>query len=330
MRYIQIAGIMKSGTSLTSALFDHHPDIVNVPGQSSNTGADFLALSNPDVSLENKIPILESKIKQIVKPKEEALARFNTLVSELHNDFAALHYCLLQVHCETMCPEKWGRARVWLDKSPFSHVYADEIFNIYSSAKFIHVIRDPRDNFSSAAARLFRNKESFIEMQGLLWRYFIWHRNSLTWAMRNQRKYGESRYHILRYEDLVTEPTSTMACLADFAGIEMCDILCDPTRNGKPYAGNNKEGVLFSGVDPFNVGRWRERIPKFYAMVMENQPAEHLQHFGYRQEFSAVPRTTAGAINRALVIMMPDSMRRRHSRTANRIYDQRLFDPVAV
>lgn len=327
--YVQIGGNMKSGTSLLAALFDDHPDILTFPGQTSLTGRDYPFFSDPNVALAEKLQGLRAKIEQNkrIASIPRSLERLDELSAGMGNDFLSLHHGLLQASCEPADPEKWRRARFWLDKSPFSHVYADELFELFPSMKFIHIIREPKDNFASAGARLFLQHAARVDKEALLWRYLIWTSNSLAYAARNVDRHGEVRYRVVRYEDLVMDPEATMQGLADFIGIEMRPELCNPTRAGRQYRGNNKEGVRFDGVDPGNVGRWRERVPDYYSKVMETQPLEPLQRFGYEPVFTPRARMLAGAAHRTAVRFIPRRVLTRHSRTAGDkiVYDRCLF-----
>ena len=63
--YVQIAGNMKSGTSLLSSLLDNHPDIACYPGQTSATGYLYPILRDPKLSMASKLDaIREERFKK--------------------------------------------------------------------------------------------------------------------------------------------------------------------------------------------------------------------------------------------------------------------------
>lgn len=332
LNYLQIGGNMKAGTSLLSALFEGHPNVACYAGGQTNfTGWFYPLLSDPGVPLERKVELIRERLDHVGRAtpeqKERMFASLQAKSATLSDDFLSLHYCLLETSSEVVYGDDWPQASVWLDKSPHSHVFADELFEVFPSARFIHVVREPKDNFSSAAVRLLNKGVARIYIEALLWRHAKWTSGSMQYAIRNQQKYGASRYFVLRYEDLVSDLESSMERLAAFAGIEMHECLLRPTRVGQLYKGNNKEGKKFDGVSASSIGGWKTRIPGYCAKVMENQPVEALRHFGYEQVFPSHQRMLAATTHRMITAFMPDPLLRSHSDTYTKPrYHPRLFE----
>ena len=317
-RYVQIAGNHKSGTSLLSSLLDHHPDIACYPGQSSFTGYLYPFLSDPGVSLQKKFALVhDERFKKETDgyiPLEacnffEVEQRFQTLAQENPNHFAALHFALLQAFYDVFDPSRMESSRVWLDKSPLSHLFADEIFAAFPLAKYIHLLRDPKDNFASVGGSFLKENHSRVKSEALLWRYRIWSAQSFYFAHRNQQKFGKDRYMIMRFQDLCTAPLQIMPEIAAFIGVPELPMLYQPTRAGYFYPGNNKEGTVFTGISADNVGRWMERIPPYYAQVMESQPAEYLRAFDFQPHFSEYQRAKALRTHRLITALTPRATR---------------------
>ena len=314
--YVQIAGNHKSGTSLLSSLLDDHPDIACYPGQTSATGFLYPVLCNPEVSMGNKLAaIKDERFKKDTDgyiPIEvcnffDVEARLKELSKEIDNTFPDIHFALLQAFYDVFNPERLQCSRIWLDKSPLSHLFADEIFRAIPSTKFIHVLRDPKDNFASVGGSFLTRVRSRIKREALLWRYRIWSAQSFYYAERNREKFGAERYMVVRFRDLCLEPGRVMAEIADFVGIPKMDILFKPTRAGYFYPGNNKEGTVFTGISAKNVSRWKERIPPYYAQVMEHQPSKYLQNFDYQQYFSEDEHASAYRTHRLITTFIPRS-----------------------
>ena len=314
--YVQIAGNHKSGTSLLSSLLDGHPDIACYPGQTSATGFLYPVLRDPKISMAAKLDCI--KIERFKKESDgyipvedcdffEVEARLKILSDEIDNNFADIHFALLQAFYDVFKPERLQNSHIWLDKSPLSHLFADEIFNALPSTKFIHILRDPKDNFASVGGSFLKRVRSRVKREALLWRYRIWSAQSFYYGKRNQEKFGEDRYMVVRFRDLCLEPERLITEIAAFIGIPVSDILFRPTRAGYFYPGNNKDGEVFTGISADNVSRWKERIPRYYSQVMESQPSEYLQDFGYQQYFSDNERAKAFRTHRLITTLIPRS-----------------------
>lgn len=317
LRYIQIGGSHKTGTSLLSALFDGHPDVACFAGETSMAGFLYPYLTDPKMSRKEKInkiierrcnsqsdgyvPVSSCDFFQVGR-------NLKHLMADLDDSFANLNAALLQAFYEELNLEHLKNAKVWLDKSPLSHIFADELFEIYPNMKFVHLLRDPKDNFASAGGSFLKRIRSVVKRETLLWRFWVWSVQSFYYAKRNLEKYGQDRYKVLRFRDLCLKPREIMPELADFIGIPEMGILYQPSRAGYFYPGNNKDGLTFDGIYAGNIGRWNDRIPSYYAQVMEAQPTDLLTYFGYRQHFEEKERERALRKHRIITTFIPRPM----------------------
>jgi hypothetical protein len=239
------------------------------------------------------------------------------LMTDLDDSFANLNAALLQAFYEEFNPKHLKNAKVWVDKSPLSHIFADELFRMYPNMKFIHLLRDPKDNFASVGSSFLERINSRVKREALLWRYRIWSAQSFYYAKRNLEKYGQDRYKVLRFRDLCLKPREVISELADFIDIPEMDILYRPSRAGYFYPGNNKDGLTFEGIFTGNIDRWHERIPNYYARVMEAQSSVSLETFGYEQHFSERERFQALSVHRFITMLIPLSVRVQNYHTAH-------------
>ena len=298
--YVQIGGAGKSGTSLLSSLLDSHPRIAGYPGETSNTGNFFPLLTDPDTDKE-------TKVKRIVKrcygaagiyiPYHEVGDRYVELCQGAGDDFWELHYLFTKAFYDITGPEHFRNADLWLDKSPVSHMFAREIFEALPNTRFVHILRDPKDNYASIGGKLLRDRTR-KDAERVLWHFRIFSAQSFYYAQKNLAQFGPERYLIMRFEDVCTKPQEEVGRLCDFLGLDMDENVLKPTRAGNPYAGNNRDGLQFDGIYAGNVGRWSERIPDYFAQVMEAQPEEGMAAFGYQPHFSPWQRRLALARHR--------------------------------
>lgn len=106
--------------------------------------------------------------------------------------------------------------KTWAEKTPGNITQLDRIFTRWPYAKFIHIIRDPRDVLASL--RQNRKRDSVSEFSSL-WAQFLG--NAEEWK-RKQGKYADKFFEI-RYEKLVLTPQEIMEQIFLFLGIEWED-----------------------------------------------------------------------------------------------------------
>ena len=200
---IFIGGMYKSGTSLLRAMLGLHPDVFsgletywfdliwnNLESQKTrdrlNWIKDFYSTDDDVFRL-----IIESS-----NSSESFLDQFMTYHATLH-----------------------GKTR-WLEKTPGNICYSERIFSHWPDAKIIHIIRDPRDIFSSLKiAKKWDTIEDFFDR----WAY-IFHE---TKKIHNSYKYNSSSYKEIRYEDLILKTKSTLTDICDYIEVDFKDSLSE-------------------------------------------------------------------------------------------------------
>jgi hypothetical protein len=319
--YVQIAGNPKSGTSLLSALIDNHPDVASFPSETSLTGLFHPILSDPKVSKDKKVD--EIIAKRCLKETDGFVPvsacnlinvgnRLRSIVDGLDNTFSEIHFALLRAFYDEFDPQRLATSRIWVDKSPLSHLFADDVFNTFKNVKFIHILREPKNNFSSVGSAILKRGSKRTAIEAVLWRYRLWSAQSFYYARRNQLKYGAERYMVIRFEDLVSNPSEIIPELAEFIGIAETETLYQPTRAGYEYSGNNKNGLRFQSISSVNVDRWKLRIPPYFGRVMEAQPLGNLKSFDYHPYFRLKEIKRALIVHRLITLIIPRSTLLRH------------------
>ena len=169
-----------------------------------------------------------------------------------------------------------------MEKTTSTEMYALEIAQWFPRAKFIHLLRDPRDNYASLKSgwkdryQDWENThrsllQSMIDRGGL----------GMRLAKINQNALGEDFYKIIRFEDLVSDPELNISELLKFIGIEHDSTLHQPTVNGVPWSGNNFEGLRFNGLSGANVGKWSSRIEPWEVSTIEGYLGGIMETFDY-------------------------------------------------
>lgn len=269
-----IVGTPKSGTTLLWSLFDSHPAVLlfyeskayRFRPQPVGRGALIHAIDLFMHALYADIhPLLERD--RFLAQLERHLAR---APEAIHRSILA---ALVDTVTDAMGADRSCHLTHMVDKTPAHFACIDAIARDFPRAKFIHVLRDPRDNYLALKRRMF-DSESGVAGDG---RYhpilFIKNRllASLEAAYTNVRRFGD-RYRILYYEDLISDPNHLVPELARWLGIRWDPALLAPTRHGTPWGGNSYAPDLKGQLRPFDrrpIGRWRRELSGREVRLLE-------------------------------------------------------------
>ena len=288
-----ICGHPKSGTSLLLTLLDSHPQLVVYPEESH-----FFRRFNKQTSnlrIEEKKKLAQELILHIFTwnlddppPSQSGFPdrdyssvdcdRVREVFSDLLFDLKHEHHHILSsaVMAYGEVSHQLGLNTLrWVEKTPYNEDFPEEIFSWWTDAKCIHIVRDPRDNFSS-----YRKKQP--DWSSISFAY-SW-RQSIQRGWKNQQRYGDRRYLLIRYEDLVEEPEHTIGVIIKFLGIEDDPILRRPTRNGKPWGGNSMFGERFEGVSRNPIGRYKSQLNQDTIANLEASLFPEMDRLGYGLE----------------------------------------------
>jgi Sulfotransferase family len=306
-----IGGHRKTGTTLLLALLDGHEELGVFPADSGFFYAFYPMYESEEFSQNDRIRrIKDFPFKNIRHEYESRVTGgqragfpfaamesvFDSMIEASAGNTKDYLQAMVGAYVQTS-PLCQGRLKAWVEKTTSTEIYANVVFDWFPKARFIHVVRDPRDNFGSLksgwAAR-YQHQTDSIEwlLLSLLDRGHL----GMEMARVNQSIYGEDRYMILRFEDLTQDPRKSMESVCSHLDIGFQDSLMVPSFFGQPWRGNNFDGLKFTGVSSENTGRWRERISTWEAQVIEFHFRSLMEEFDYPLEF-----TLAEAANSARV-----------------------------
>lgn len=168
-----------------------------------------------------------------------------------------------------------------------------ELRKALPDTRFLHLMRDPRDNYAAIKAGVAQYYSGFGEgehasLASVLNRIQVDTKAAQTFAA----EYPED-FAIVRFEDLVSNPERTMTEISKFAGIRYEECLLMPTVGGASYKGNSHDGIEMKGISSQNLGRWRQRISAEEAMIIEFWFGSEMEKNGYQREYSEVDAANA-------------------------------------
>jgi hypothetical protein len=323
-RPVFICGHPKSGTSLLRSLLDGHPELLVYPEETS-----FFRRYLPKAqgkSLEEQLALADEYLIHIFTWNQDAPPPSQAGFPDRdYSDvsFEQVHQAMRQLVHEGYRHDgdllfaalaAYGQVRGclsnqtlrWVEKTPYNERYVKHILAWWPEALFIHVIRDPRDNFASyqrkhpqwtteSFARSWRDSAS----EGLVYQ------DSLEpYTSPIPHPLFPSKYWVLRYEDLLQQPEECLRQMCQFLGIQDHPTLRNPTRNGKPWGGNSMFGERFNKIDTSPLGRWKESLTAQEILLIDWIAADAMRRLDYPPSglnWKAVPLASYPRLLKALV-----------------------------
>ena len=123
----------------------------------------------------------------------------------------------------------------------------------------LHVVRNP---WSAYADTKKRPVPLSIENYTLCWNLNQYH------ALLYKKKFPD-RMHIVRYEDVVSDPTKTLGDICQSLGLEISDSLKRPTWNSEPLDAVYPWGTIRKASPEANLETARELSKEEYEIIGE-------------------------------------------------------------
>ena len=182
---------------------------------------------------------------------------------------------------EILPDKNYDSHKMWIEKSTGSDIFVNVIFKMYEKAKFIHILRDPRDNWAVIRNGWDKHYHTQYDSMDRLLRSVI-DRNYIQqkMAIDNQKIYGKDKYMVLKYEDLIKKPQDTIKDVCNFIGLDYERVNLEPTFCGIPWEGNSLSDIIYKDVDDSRIGIYKS-VPENEIKLLEYYFREYMLHFGY-------------------------------------------------
>jgi hypothetical protein len=168
-----------------------------------------------------------------------------------------------------------GKPR-WGDQTELLEKYATRILAFYSDAKFIHILRDPRDRYEAVIHK--SHRKGGVGAATARWLY------SANLAYRNQLIFPQ-RYKVVRYETMVSQPEDTMYEVCQFLGEKYHPPMVRMEDEHR-FARHNLL-CLEDNSSPLSVsyiGRFRANLPDHEIYFIQKLSKRYMQYFNYPLE----------------------------------------------
>lgn len=204
------------------------------------------------------VRLLQPDMKEIRAAFRNGPPTYPQLFSKLHEHYA----------------RKLGKSR-WGDQTEALERYADKIMESYHGAKFIQMVRDPRDRFEALVARN-PQARSRLGIETARWI------ESWDLGQALKRKYP-GHFRVVHYEELVRDPETVMKSLCEFVGEEYDEEIIRMRRIPR-FREIDLEPDQVSPLSADYVGRYREGLSEFQKLFIQRAVGERLNQAGYGDE----------------------------------------------
>ncbi len=172
------------------------------------------------------------------------------------------------------------------EKTPNHCEWIPELATMIPEARFVHIMRDPRDSALS-------QREAFGRpslQAAVRWkRDLAMHKDCL-------RLMPASRYTAVRYEDLVTDPAASIERLCTFLGLTYREEMLDPAGREKKGFASYEEHKLrtLEKVTSSRIGRYKTKMGAMDVAVIEHICGPLMEEMGYTLENKPKPLAWLG------------------------------------
>jgi hypothetical protein len=172
------------------------------------------------------------------------------------------------------------------EQTPRNIFYAKKLLEMYPEARVVHMVRDPRAVLASQKNRwrLRQLGGKNVPWSEVIRLWFNYHPVTMSrlWRQATQVALGleqHPRCTLLRFEDLVAEPESTVRSLLDWLALSFEETMLDVPQWGSSNIEHGKE----QGVSADMAGKWRDVLSAGEISISERLTGAELRHFDYPQ-----------------------------------------------
>jgi len=274
-----VGGAPKSGTSWFQRLLDVHPEI-SCGGESHFIDKLFPAL----------MKVLEEQNQAVL---EQSLNPLRHELGEPHPafDFADLKLLTATAILTSLLKQVGGRSVRAIGERTTNNVHVfTGLLELFPHAKFLHIVRDPRDVSVSMWFHARRHAPEEMRDQIVPACNFV-RQNVPNWveAVRRGVGFGErnpDRYCDFRYEDLLDQPVPIFTRICRFLGVDDREAVvrqCLDATSFEKLSGGRKRGeesetsFFRKGV----AGDWRRHIDEETSAYVIAWAGDLMRRFGY-------------------------------------------------
>lgn len=171
------------------------------------------------------------------------------------------------------------------EQTPRNIFYAQQLLEFYPNLHIVHIVRDPRDVLASQKNRWKRKRfgGANIPWSEIIRVWCNYHPHTITKLWKQANKLAltladHPRFHMIQFEDVISEPERTVRVAAESAGLEFEPEMLQIAQVGSSHK-NNADKTL--GVAKTALNRWREVLTPGEIAICERVAGEAMEDFSY-------------------------------------------------
>lgn len=278
---IFIIGTERSGSNLLRLILDAHPHIcVPHPPHILKYFAPRLSaygdLCQPE-NLRSLVADVRGLITNHIHPWEAVPSIEEIMAAVGHPSLIGVFFGVYRAHCRTTGKPRWGC------KSTFVIDHLPEVLAVCPTARFLFLVRDPRDVAVSSRKSIFSPCHPWLTAR-------LWRRQQETgWRWL---KACPENVMLVRYEDLLAEPEPTVRRICEFLEEKFDPGMLEFHQGEAARRSSELSGCWRNTGRPIqtgNTGRYRRELSSAEISLIEATCGELMARFGYQPERSASP-----------------------------------------
>ena len=248
-----VIGVPRSGTTMLARLLNSHPEIV----QTYETAAFLL---------------FDSMIKN-TKRGFKAGILYGKEYSALWSDHLArsARGIIEDFYADILVEEGRTRLRYWGDKHPHHDACLPFIERLYPTARYIYLVRDPRDVACSIAEM---NECAFPDAMD------VWLRISRSYEAFCA-EVGPERVHLVRYEDVVVAYEQTLEKIFAWLDVEFSDDQRQKISELKAMDFHKPKRLMQKNFAAASMGRWKSQLNEGEHQQAISLARDYMLKYGY-------------------------------------------------
>jgi len=270
-----IIGTERSGSNLLRLILNAHPALCvphppHILKYFAPLAASYGNLGDP-ARLARLVRDVRGLIKAHIHPWEMVPSEAELLAAQPRS-LVGLFFAVYDAHC------RWAGKHRWGCKSTFVIDHLEAVLALCPKARFIWLVRDPRDVAASSRRSLFSPFHPWFTAN--LWQ----HQQDM--GLRGQAAHPQN-FLLVRYEDLLTTPEATVRQLCDFLGEAFTPAMLEFHRTAAAHQSSELSACwqnTAKPIQPNNRERYRRELSPAEIALVEGMCGRLMQHFGYPLE----------------------------------------------
>lgn len=286
-----IVGRERSGTTLLQVLLDNHPNIV-IPTESPFIRHLYRKYAHRARWSKNNVleffhDLLEEPYMQLWHVDKEKLE--HDLLSVTDPCFASL---CKTVYFHSISARGKNNPLLIGDKNPQYSLFIPQLLKVFPSAKFLFIIRDPRDQVMSMMKVNFEKK--LVSSLAYRWKYF-------NRSIGKQREMYPQQFCLVKYEELVQQPELQLRNICDFLNVPFNVEMINSHSRAAFYVSSRSllqehHQTLLKPIDAGMAYQWKQKMREKDVRMTDTVAGGFSEQLGYERQYAASWRSMLKAL----------------------------------